>query len=293
MQAIRNILIVIDPARPEMLALQRGRMIAGRSRPGTDKPKLRLLVCDERTDHTLLLNRLQSSLSLEGLDACTQQAWHGSLHQTVAIAQQANDCDLVIKQHQADSPLKKALFTPEDWKLMRYCPAPTLMVKTDATWDGGKILAALDLGNSERQHHVLQESILRYSKAFAELTQSELHAIYARPSPLVSATAPGFQLERQREQELPKSKLRALQERYGVASEHLHTPEGAADIAIPQLASQLHATLTVIGTVARMGLSGALIGNTAEIVLDALESDVLVIKPERVIEALREMLSHT
>ena len=31
---------------------------------------------------------------------------------------------------------------------------------------------------------------------------------------------------------------------------------------------------------ARTGLSGALIGNTAEVVLDALESDVLVLKPQ-------------
>ena len=50
---------------------------------------------------------------------------------------------------------------------------------------------------------------------------------------------------------------------------------------IPYMAHKLQAAVTVIGTVAGSGLSGALIGNTAEVVLDSLESDVLVLKPDR------------
>jgi len=42
----------------------------------------------------------------------------------------------------------------------------------------------------------------------------------------------------------------------------------------------------VIGTVCRTGLTGALIGNTSEVVLDALEGDVLVLKSEEAIAHL-------
>jgi nucleotide-binding universal stress UspA family protein len=55
---------------------------------------------------------------------------------------------------------------------------------------------------------------------------------------------------------------------------------------------KLGAAVTVIGTVARSGLSGALIGNTAEVVLDAVESDVLVLKPQEIEDHLEEMVSH-
>ncbi len=48
--------------------------------------------------------------------------------------------------------------------------------------------------------------------------------------------------------------------------------------------------VTVLGTVARTGLSGALIGNTAEVVLDALESDVLVLKPDDICAHLEELV---
>jgi len=49
--------------------------------------------------------------------------------------------------------------------------------------------------------------------------------------------------------------------------------------------------VTVIGTVARSGLSGALIGNTAEVVLDAVESDVLVLKPDTIMDHLEEIVT--
>ncbi len=58
---------------------------------------------------------------------------------------------------------------------------------------------------------------------------------------------------------------------------------------IPHLQKQLDAVVTVIGTVARTGISGALIGNTAEVVLDSLESDVLVLKSEEATAHLAEL----
>ena len=60
---------------------------------------------------------------------------------------------------------------------------------------------------------------------------------------------------------------------------------------IPYTAKRLNAALTILGTVARTGLSGVLIGNTAEVVLDALESDVLVLKPDDIIDRLEDLVA--
>ena len=46
-----------------------------------------------------------------------------------------------------------------------------------------------------------------------------------------------------------------------------------------------------MGTVARTGFSGALIGNTAEVVIDKLESDILVLKPDDIVEHLEQLAS--
>lgn len=188
------------------------------------------------------------------------------------------------------TPLKKALLTPADWKLLRFCPVPVLMVKHERNWQAGKVLAAVDVGNNDRAHKALHASIVRHAHEIASLGKGELHVVSAHPSPILSAADPTFQL-RDNIAGHYRQECKAFQDEYGIADDKLHIPEGPADVLIPRLAKQLDAVVTVIGTVARTGISGALIGNTAEVILDALESDVLVLKPEEISDHLEQLAS--
>jgi len=49
---------------------------------------------------------------------------------------------------------------------------------------------------------------------------------------------------------------------------------------IPRVATALDAEMVIIGTIGRTGLSAAIIGNTAEHVIDRLDCDVLALKPD-------------
>jgi nucleotide-binding universal stress UspA family protein len=285
MQAIRNILVVMEPERPEGLALKRAKLIAG-----VTQSHLHLLVCGKKHDHSAYLRDLCATLDKEGYSTSSQQAWHENLHQTIITVQQAEGCGLVIKQHFPDNPLKKALLTPDDWKLLRYCPAPVLMVKTDKSWTGGTILAAVDVGNADGEHRTLHDSIVNHGYDIAALAKANLHVISAHPAPMLSAADPTFQLKETIEARY-RNECKAFQAEYDIAEERLHVAEGPADVLIPQVAHQLNAAVTVIGTVARTGLSGALIGNTAEVILDALDCDVLVLKPDDIIAHLEELVA--
>ncbi|TBU73950.1 universal stress protein UspA [Pseudomonas daroniae] len=285
MQAIRSILVVIQPNHAEGLALKRARLIAG-----VTQSHLHLLVCDNVEDHSGYLRQLCNTLEQDGHSASAQQAWHGSTQETIIVTQQAEGCGLVIKQHKPDNPLKKALLTPEDWKLLRYCPCPVLLVKTETPWTGGTVLAAVDVGNADDEHRALHTSIIDHGYDIANLAKASLHVISAHPSPMLAAADPTFQL-RETIEERYREQCRAFQDAYDIDDEHLHIAEGPADVLIPHFAHQLHAAVTVIGTVARTGFSGALIGNTAEVILDILESDILVLKPDSIIEHLEELAS--
>ena len=285
MQAIRSILVVIEPEHSESLALKRGKLIAG-----VTDAHLHLLVCDKKHEHSALLALLKAGLQEDGYSVTTEQAWNESLYETIIDVQQAEGCGLVIKQHIPDSPLKKALLTPADWKLLRYCPTPVLLVKTATPWAGRVILAAIDVGNSDGDHRSLHNAIIDHGFDIASLAKAQLHVISAHPSPMLSAADPTFQLKetiaaRYREQ------CRAFQAEFDVDDKHLHIEEGPADVLIPHLAHTLQAAVTIIGTVGRTGIFGALIGNTAEVVLDAVESDVLVLKPETLMTHLEELAS--
>jgi len=283
MQAIRSILVIIEPEHSESLALKRAKLIAG-----VTQAHLHLLVCDRKHEHSALLSVLKSSLLSEGYSVTTEQAWNESLHETIIDVQQAEGCGLVVKQHYPDNPLKKALLTPADWKLLRYCPTPVLLVKTSKPWAGEVILAAIDVGNLDGEHRTLHASIVDHGFDIASLAKAQLHVISAHPSPMLSAADPVFQLKETIEARY-REQCKAFQAEFDIDDAHLHIEEGPADVLIPHTAHKLNAAVTIIGTVARTGLSGALIGNTAEVVLDSLESDVLVLKPEGIMDHLEEV----
>ena len=51
--------------------------------------------------------------------------------------------------------------------------------------------------------------------------------------------------------------------------------------ALPQMAEELKASMVVMGAISRSRFDRILIGNTAEKVLDHLDCDVLVVKPDQ------------
>ena len=285
MQAIRSILVVLEPGQQPSLPLNRARLLASVS-----QSHLHLLICAKKQDHAAELEQAAASLRQEGYSVTTQQAWHNSPHETIIAVQKSEASGLVVKQHFSDNPLKKALLTPDDWKLLRYSACPVLMVKTDRPWTGGVILAAVDVGNKDGEHRTLHAGIVSNGYEIAELAKGSLHVISAHPSPMLSAADPTFQIsESIRASYLEK--CREFQLKNDIPDERLHVEEGPADVLIPHMAHKLDAVVTIIGTVARTGISGALIGNTAEVVLDLLESDVLVVKPDDILDQLEAVVS--
>lgn len=277
MHTVRNTLVVVNSQQTMDLILHRATMIARMT-----QSRLHLLVCNKGNHHTPFLHNLRSDLEQQGFSVSTEQAWHASTHKTIIATQRAQGCSLVIKQHVTDNPLIKALLAPEDWKLLRYCPCPVLMVKTARPWTGGTILAAVDVGSEDVEHRVLHSGIVGHGYDIAQLAGATLHMMSAHPYPMLSASDTMLQLK-ESIQAYYREQCQRLQEEFLISDERLHIEEGPPDVMIPYRAHKLEAALTVIGSVARTGLSGALIGNTAEMILDALDSDILVLKPQDIL----------
>ena len=285
MHSINSLLVVIEPHLMESLALKRAKHIACHT-----KAHLHLLICDKKHDHSALLSVLESSLKSEAYNVTSEQAWHESQHATIIKVQQAHNCGLVIKQHIPDPALKKLLLTPEDWKLLRYCPAPVLLAKCAADWDNGVVLTAVDVGNDDADHMELHKSIVDAGFEIASLIKGKLHVVSAYPAPMLAAVEAAYPIETQYEAIYRKA-CEGFQKQYDIDGSRLHVEEGPADVIIPRVADELHAAVTVMGTVARTGFSGALIGNTAEVVIDKLKCDILVLKPEEMTRHLEKLAS--
>ena len=69
-----------------------------------------------------------------------------------------------------------------------------------------------------------------------------------------------------------------LARRHNVTPEQIHSREGPVDWVVPEVSKELIAEFVVMGNVSREGKAGISIGTAAEATLDALDTNVLMVR---------------
>ncbi|WP_373500301.1 universal stress protein [Desulfococcus sp.] len=207
-----------------------------------------------------------------------------------------NGHDLLIKP--AENPTwTNRLFGSDDLHLLRKCPCPVWLMKPPEKSKYSIILAAVDfdLFVSLPSEQALNREILELAASLTLSDFASLHIVHAWEA-LAEKTMlsrggispEGLTNYGEREHERHKNEFYRLAEElrgwigkdaYGYLSPGFHLLKGPAKKEIAPLAAELRADLVVMGTVARTGISGLIIGNTAEAILDQLTCSVLAIKP--------------
>jgi universal stress protein E len=212
----------------------------------------------------------------------------GPLHEGISRQALRYKPDLVIKDTHHHSALSRALFTNTDWHLIRECPAPLMLVRTEGWPRTGRILAAVDPLNEHDKPAALDCKILDTASNFAGATGSELHALHVfEPMEAMVSTVDGYvpivlpteeinaKLRTQHGQA-----LRSLVAGLDLPADRVQLRSGAVRDQLTAVARELGATLIVMGAIARSGLKRVFIGSTAEQVLESLPCDVLIVKPD-------------
>lgn len=204
--------------------------------------------------------------------------------------------DLVIKSAENPERLQR-LFGSDDAHLLRKCPCPVWLMKPAEKPNYDCIMAAVDV-QAPQASPAGAELNLQITELAGSLAVSDfaaLHLVHAWEAPaetLVRATSdrPDEARSAYVDGELARRRAgmaalcRLLRARIGRdAYEHIaprtHLARGSAKTVIPETAVGLGADLVVMGTVARTGIPGLIIGNTAEAILDQIHCAVLAVKP--------------
>ena len=212
-----------------------------------------------------------------------------------------NGHDLVIKMAESGGLLDR-VFGSDDMHLLRKCPCPVWLVKLDSPKVYQRILAAVDIDDvyppeELNTRHLLNLQVLEIASSLALSEFAELHIVYAWKAIGETEMRDGFikrpedeivtYVEKVRQQH--KQSLNVLMDeimsKLGQNSlEYLkpqtHLLKGSPRKEIPVLARKIKADLVVMGTVARTGIPGFFMGNTAETILNQLNCSVLAIKPQ-------------
>ena len=211
-----------------------------------------------------------------------------------------NGHDLVINIPESRDWLDR-LFGSDDMHLLRKCPCPVWLIKPDAQKSYRRILAAVDVDDTcspdeLELRRTLNQQILEMATSLALSDFAELHIVSAWEAIGESKMRSGF-VHMSEEQitayveEVRRhhaAKLNALmhevtgnlgKEALDYVKPRTHLVKGWARKEIPALAKQIAADLVVMGTVARTGIPGFIMGNTAETILNQIDCSVLAIKP--------------
>lgn len=307
MNTYQNILVVIDPNTNVQKALQRALEI---SRKNQAKITAFLSIFDFSYEMTTMLSADEREMMRKTVIADRQQwvdeiieehnpehisieckvIWHNRPFEAIINEVLAQNHDLVIKGTHQHDKLKSVIFTPTDWHILRKCPCPVLLVKEHNWPEHGNILAAINAASDEQEHQALNQKIAKQAVSMSKLLNGKVNFVNSYPGTPVNIA---IEIPEFDSNEYNNTMLKHHQEAmvkfakdYDIPAERCLVGEGLPEDVISETAEKLDAELVILGTIGRTGISAALIGNTAEHVIDQLDCDVLALKPDGYVSPL-------
>jgi nucleotide-binding universal stress UspA family protein len=204
--------------------------------------------------------------------------------------------DLVMTTAQGRSTLKERVFGSTTMHLMRKCPCPVWVVKACQPEWHKRILAAVDPSPQDEERNALNIKIMDLATSLARMEQRELVVLHAWTFPMEHSlkrgrVGPSDEVDRwisgARHQH--RQRLVKLLKPYDLEmpKHEVYLLKGEAGRLVPEVAAAREVELIVMGTVSRSGVSGLLIGNTAEKILGQVDCGVLAVKPDGFVTPVR------
>jgi universal stress protein E len=296
MSQYQRLLLIADPTMRHTAALQRAAALAQASGAALhiaafieplsryDNNFQELPPESQLAEHRQWLQQQATRLSSKGIKVTTEAIFSNEPLTEILLHVAQMQPDVLIKDVQPESALKRAFITPLDWHLLRECPVPVHLVSTAEQPLPRKVVAAVDLSSPETQIAGINEQIIRAANGLALQCDAELHLLHVYDlSPIIlwDGAAGAAAWSADFVEELRNALLTAftvLADSYGVPPERRHFVRGSPLKAIAGFAVRNQTDVLVMGTQHRHGLS-TLIGSTAEYILYQAPCNILAIKP--------------
>ncbi|MCK8046992.1 universal stress protein UspE [Shewanella sp. 1CM18E] len=310
MMDYQKLLVVVDPTTEKQAALARAVELATESQAqitvflsifdfsyemtsilsGQEREAMREGVVNQRK---AWLADIVKPYTKDGVVINLEVIWHNRPFESIIKFAIDNEFDLIVKSTHEHDKLKSVIFTPTDWHLMRKAPIPVLLVKEHDWPVAGKIVCAVNVSAEDDANESLNGKIVAHALKLAKQFDAQVHLVNGYPGTPVNLAIelPDFDAHTYSEtiRLQHEERINYLANAYGIAVENCHVKEGLPEDVIPDLAAKLDAELVILGTIGRTGLSAALIGNTAEHVIDSINCDLLAIKPDGYKSPLEEL----
>jgi len=216
------------------------------------------------------LETLMQPCRVSDVPYSTEVIWNSKWVEASARAAEKSGCDLMIKSSFHHSKARRFFSKTADYYLMEHCASPILFTDQAQEWKSDRILACLDLESGDPQHARLNGVIMRDARAFSDIVGMDLYIACAYAESIDTEHLPlkahGGEITREQ-----------LGELYNVDPTRMILRQGRVVETLQEICNETDPSIVVMGTLARSGISGKLIGNTAEKLLDIVDADVLTV----------------
>lgn len=242
---------------------------------------------EQRALHLRRLEKMAAPLRQRGLEVATAVEWDYPSYEAVIRHARRSRADLIVVGRHEGRHVARWLLRYSDWELLRQSPVPVLLVKRPRPYRAPTLLAAVDPSHAFAKTAQLDRAILETGASISSATRGALHVLHAFV-PTIDDISEGQLRQPNATQLIVDHAAKQADRRLGkvlqgagveVKAARRHVLALHPVDAIPQLARRLGCDIVVMGALARSGLKGLFIGNTAERLFDDLNCDLLVVKP--------------
>ena len=195
----------------------------------------------------------------------------------------------IMKGTHFHSAAERSIFVDSDRQMVRSCPYPLWLVKQHEVREKPVIVAAVDPTHSHDKPAALDQVIVDNAQAIARASGGEVHLLHTYHRLIgvgreATRTFKPIELPLDELSERIKTehrdRLDELARANGIDAKHTHQLPGDTKELLPTFARTHGADLVVMGALARWGLKRAVLGSTAEKVLDHLPCDILIVRKD-------------
>jgi nucleotide-binding universal stress UspA family protein len=195
--------------------------------------------------------------------------------------------DLLVRSHARDLADQSKPYGAVDMELLRVCPCPVWLIgQRPSPHTPWRLVAAINPSPDDETEQQLNLMVVAWALMLKDITGADLtllHAWTVFGGSVLRSRLPKHEFDeyvetaRRTAEDAMAAFTKPLADRLnGVTVELV---EGEPEGAISHFVDRKGVDLVVMGTVARSGIPGLVMGNTAERVLQRLRGSVLAVKP--------------
>lgn len=207
------------------------------------------------------LEALRRKVAASDVETSLSVACESPLYESIVHAVERSRPDLVIRGVAEGAPLD-----PNDWELVRACPAPLLLTRCRQWQAKPVIAAAVDVSPEESEQ--MTRAILRAAARFANVAGGTVEVMHA--ARLDAGLAP----ERDSRQAALAERARGA----GLESARCHLLAGEPADVLREFAARRNFDLIVLGALTHRKALGALVGTLSGRLIESLDIDFLLVK---------------